>query len=86
MKEKINDLTEEVDTIKRNTHVKSQGVSFKCDHCDYIGSTSTVQQRHITMKHKSSNHHCEKCNFEAISDSELKHLILSSHQIETPRK
>ena len=86
MKKKINDLTEEVDTIKRNTHVKPQGISFKCDYCDYTGSTSTVLKRHITMKHKSSNHQCEKSNFEAISDSELKHHIFSIHQIETPRK
>ena len=86
MKEKIDDLTEEVDTIKRNSHVKPQYVSFKCAHCDYTGSTSTVLKRHITMKHISSNHHCEKCNFEAISDSKLKHHIFSSHQIETPRK
>ena len=86
MKKKINDLTEDVDTIKRNTHVKPQCVSFKCDHCDYTGSTSTVLKRHITMKHMSSNHHWEKCNFKAISDSELKHHIFSSHQIETPRK
>ena len=86
MKEKINDLTEEVDTLKRNTYVEPQGVSFKCDHCDYTGSTSIVLKCQITMKHKSSNHHCEKCNFEAISDSELKHHIFSSHQIETPMK
>ena len=42
MQEKINDLTEEVDTIKRNTHVEPQGKTFKCEHCDYTGSTSTV--------------------------------------------
>ena len=86
MQEKINDLTEEVDTIKRNTHVEPQGTSFKCEHCDYTGSTSTVVKRHMTMKHKNSNHPCEECNFKATSDTEMKHHILTSHQNETPTK
>ena len=84
MTEKINDLTEEVDTIKRNAHVEPKVISYKCDHCDYTGSTSTVVKRHVTIKHKSSNHPCEECSFKATSDSELKRHIFTTHQKETP--
>ena len=86
MQEKINDLTEEVDTNKRNTHMEPHGTTFKCEHCDYIGSTSTVVKRHMTMKHKNSNHSCEECNFKATSDTEMKHHIITSHQNKTPTK
>ena len=43
-------------------------------------------KRHVTIKHKSSNHPCEECSFKATSDSELKRHIFATHQKETPVK
>jgi hypothetical protein len=86
IKEKINDLTEKVNTIKRNAHVEPKDISYKYDHCDYTGGTSTVVKRHVTIKHKSSNHPCEECIFKATSDSEIKLHIFTTHQKETPVK
>ena len=61
MKEKITPLTEEIYNFKENIRVELKETVIKCDHCEYIGSTSSVIKRHITMKHKSPNHQCDVC-------------------------
>ena len=86
MTEKINDLTEEVNTIKRNAHVELKDISYKYDHCDFTGCTSTDVKGHVTIKHKSSNHPCKECSFKTTPDSELKRHIFTSRQKETPIK
>ena len=86
IKEKIAPLTDEIDNIKENSHVELKETVFKCDHCEYIGSQSSVIERHITMKHKIPNHPCEVCDFKATSDSELKHHTFTSHKNKTQTK
>ena len=54
MQARINDLKEEVEDIKRDKLAVLKDIHLKCDQCDYSASTSTVLQRHISMKHKSS--------------------------------
>ena len=49
IKEKIAPLTEEIYNIKENIHVELKVTGFKCDHGEYITSTSSVIKRHIAM-------------------------------------
>ena len=42
MKEKIAQLTKQIDNIKENSHVELKKTVFKCDHYEYIGSTRSV--------------------------------------------
>ena len=86
MKEKIAALTKEIDNFIENSHVELKETLIKCDHCEYIGSTSSVIKRHITLKHKSPNHLCEMCDFKATSDSNLKHHTLTKHKNKTQTK
>ena len=51
---RINDLTEEVEDIKREKLAVSKDNNLKCAQCDYSASTSTVLNGHISMKHKNS--------------------------------
>ena len=43
--------------IKQSDHSSK---IFKCDHCDYNASTSTVLKRHTTSKHKGKDFSKEK--------------------------
>ena len=53
----INDLTREMEDMKEQKHEGgTSDIALKCTHCDYTASTSTVLKRHMTMKHKSSDH------------------------------
>ena len=86
MKGEIAVLSEEIDKIKKNTHVESKEIVWRCEHCEYTGRSSSVLKRHITMKHRTGIHPCEVCDFKASSDSELKQHTVTNHKTaETPR-
>ena len=80
---KLNILVDYTDISALRCHIRSahEGVSYKCDICQYKAKQKATLAQHIKIVHfKERPYHCKICDFQASQKVILSRHVKSIHQ------